>query len=278
MITMTNHRASGPALKRRRHLSVFAVCAAFLFLTLPVIGGANPPLSEVLGRATHAVERFWAVFPDVDCTEQVLQTKLDPHGKIIYQQQSQYDFLILLGPPGEEFSLNESRLLQKQEGKSKSVPLLITNGFSMLLLVFHPYFQDSFEFDRLPDEQLDGKNLVRLHFQQLKGTRSPSALQLRGRTYPIEWAGTAWIEPETGSVYRIQADLAAPMDDVGLRLLHCDVRYAPVRFSTSSTDYWLPQSAEIEAQTPRQHWRNVHRFTDYKRFATDSRESQRTQP
>jgi len=255
-----------------------AACLSSLLAALPATCAGAPPLSEILGRVTHAVERFWATFPDVDCTEQVLQTKLDAGGKIIYQQQSQYDFLILVGPPNEEFSLNESRLLQKQGGKSKNIPLLVTNGFSMLLLVFHPYFQSSFEFERLPDDALDGHSVMRLRFQHVKGTRSPSALQLRGRTYPLEWTGTAWIEPETGEIRRIEAALSAPMDDLGLHLLHCDVRYAPVHFSSATADFWLPQSAEIEAETPRQHWRNVHRFSDYKRFSTDAKEAQRTQP
>jgi hypothetical protein len=241
-------------------------------------GSTAAPVEEILSRTSHTVQRFWTTFPEVDCTEQVLQTKLEPNGKVSYQQQSQYDYLILVGPPEEEFSVSESRLLQKQDSKGKNIPLLITNGFSMLLLIFHPYFQGSFEFTRMADEALDGQPLLRLHFRHVKGTRSPSALELRGRTYPLEWEGTAWIAPETWAVLRIEAGLAAPMDDVGLHVLHTDVRYAPVHFSTSKDTYWLPQTAEIEAQTPRQRWRNRHRFTDYKRFSTDAKEDPRTQP
>jgi hypothetical protein len=29
---------------------------------------------------------------------------------------------------------------------------------------------------------------------------------------------------------------------------------------------WIPESAMIDLETPRQHWRNLHRFTNYKRF------------
>jgi hypothetical protein len=29
----------------------------------------------------------------------------------------------------------------------------------------------------------------------------------------------------------------------------------------------MPVSATIDVETPRQHWRNVHRFTQYKRFS-----------
>jgi hypothetical protein len=250
-----------------------------LILSAPArAGGPEPSLNDILRHEAEAAERFWDTFPDVDSTEKVLQTKLGPNGKIIYEQETQYDYLILVGGAGEDFGVNESRLLQKQEGKTKNIPLLITNGFSMIVLILHPWFQGSFEFTRLPDETVDGESLIRLHFRHIRGTRSPSALQLRGRTYPLEWEGTAWLDSRTWAVHRIAAALATPMDDIGLHELHCDVRYTPVRFSTATEPYWLPQTAEVEAQTPRQHWRNLHQFTDYKRFSTDAKEHLKSTP
>jgi hypothetical protein len=29
---------------------------------------------------------------------------------------------------------------------------------------------------------------------------------------------------------------------------------------------WLPASATIDLETPRQHWRNIHHFTDYRKY------------
>jgi hypothetical protein len=35
----------------------------------------------------------------------------------------------------------------------------------------------------------------------------------------------------------------------------------------------MPNEASIEVETKRQHWRNTHRFTDYKRFSVDTAEA-----
>lgn len=233
---------------------------------------ASLPLDEILRQSGKVVERFWAQFPEVNCQEQVLQTKLDKNDKIVYEQESLYDYLVLVEMTAEEMGVTESRLLQKQDGKSKNMPMLVTDGFSMMVLVFHPYYQGSFEYEQLPEQLVEGKYLLRVHFRHVKGTRSPSALQVRGRDYPLDWEGTAWIDPDTSVIRRIQADLMAPMDDIGLQVLHCVVQYGPVHFNSTPETYWLPQSAEIEAETPRQRWRNVHRFTSYKRFSTDAKE------
>ncbi len=256
-------------------LAVAAVASLFAF---PHHADAATPLIEALGRTGRTVEQFWNHFPEVNCLESVLQTKLEKSGKVAFRQETQFDYLVMAETSSEDLAVAESRQLKKQSGKEKNLPLLVTNGFSMMLLVFHPFYQGSFEFSPPIDDSLDGKPALRIDFVHVKGKRSPSVLQLRGRNYPLDWKGTAWIDPGTWNVRRIEADLAEPMDDVGLRLLHCDVQYAPVRFSTTTDTYWLPQTAEIEAETPRQHWRNVHHFSDYRRFSTDVKEEQKEQP
>jgi hypothetical protein len=179
---------------------------------------------------------------------------------------------------GDDLEVTESRQVRQQPGRTKNLSLLVTNGFSMMVLVFHPYYQNNFEFGQLPSEKVEGRDLLRVHFQHVKGTRSPSALQLGTRNYPLDWEGTAWIDPDTWVIQRIEAGLMAPMGDVGLQVLRCDVRYGPVRFSTAPETYWLPQVAEIEAQTTHQHWRNLHRFTDYRRFSTSVKIRAERQP
>ena len=267
-IEMNSHMGVRVAL-----LATLALCAS----PLRASAGATP-LLEVLGRTGRSVEQFWGRFPEVTCQESVLQTKLEKSGRIIYQQETQFDYLVMAETSSEDLAVAESRQVKRQTGKEKHLPLLVTNGFSMMMLVFHPFYQGSFEFSPPVDDVLDGKPVLRIDFQHLKGRRSPSVLQLRGRNYPLDWKGTAWIDTQTWSIRRIVAGLAEPMEDVGLRTLHCDVQYAPVHFSTSTDVYWLPQVAEIEAETLRQHWRNVHHFSDYRRFSTDVKEQQKDQP
>jgi hypothetical protein len=147
--------------------------------------------------------------------------------------------------------------------------LLMTSGFSTLLLVFHPYYQGSFEYQRLEDD-VAGRRLIRVSFRHVRGTRSTSALRLRGKDYPLDLEGTAWVHPDTWAIEKIEAHLASPLDDLNLRSLRTVVRYAPQHFQTAEDAQWLPVEASIDVETARQHWRNVHKFQNYRRFSVKS--------
>jgi hypothetical protein len=246
---------------------------AFLFLSIcaGIPAFAVPPaLHQLLQRAGKAVERSWEQLASVNCRESVSQTKLNKNGKLASRQESLFDYLVVLQIQGEDLIVQESRLPVRQAGAVKKVPLLVTNGFSTALLVFHPFFQGSFEFSPPEEDTLGGRKCVRVKFAHVRNTRSPSALRLKGRDYPIEWQGAAWLDPSAGTLLKIRLELKSAMEDVGLRALRADVAYAPVRFENQILEYWLPSEADIDAETPLQHWRNVHRFAEFKRFTVDT--------
>jgi hypothetical protein len=251
--------------------------AAALF-AVQVAGAAStpsvPPLEEVLRRTGKAVEAFEQQFSAINCTEEVSQVKLGPGGKALIHQESAFDYLVMIHAAPDDLTVEESRReVKNPAADKKKLPLLVTDGFSTLLLVFHPFFQDSFEFAPPEPDQLDGRKVLRVRFRQIHGARALSELQLRGHDFPLEWEGTAWIDARSNYILRITAGLEASMGDLGLRSLDADVRYAAVRFAGDPADYWLPDTATVEAQTPRQHWRNIHRFTNYKRFTVDTKET-----
>jgi len=241
-------------------------------MVLMAVWGAGPnlPLGDVLTQVGKSVERFWEEFPSVTCDETVLQQKLGTKGKILYSQKSVFDYLIFMNFDGTDPAVEESRVLKTKNGKSENLPLLVSNGFPTLLLVFHPFYQGSFEYSRLEDEVVEGRALMRVQFRHIQGSRSTSALRLRGRDYPLDLQGTAWIEPKSGEIVRIKAGLVAPMDDVGLKALETEVSYAPIQFGTSNPPEWLPSVATVDLETVKQHWRNTHQFTEYRQFSVKS--------
>ncbi len=242
-----------------------------LLLALALTGTANPPsLEEVLARTAKSVERFWQEFAAVNCTESLTQEKLGKDGKIAFRHDAIFDYLILLDLQGNDLSVEESRIQQKETGKSSTPPLLTTSGFSTLLLVFHPYYQSSFEYERLEDESVGGELLSKVAFRHIHGTRSTSVLRLGDRDYPLDIEGTAWIDPAKGVIEKIETRLESPMEDLNLRSFTASVRYAPKHFETAGDAEWLPAEATIDVETARQHWRNIHRFSDYKRFTVKS--------
>ena len=229
---------------------------------------ANSNLDATLDRTGRFVADFMTQLSDVKCTEVVSQTKLNAGGKTEYAEESTFDYLLLAQSMGGDLILNESRRPQQQPNHKKNLPLLVTNGFSTLVLVLHPAYQSTFEFAPMEDVVSDGTVYSKLEFRHIKDRRSTAVLLLRGRKYPLDLKGTALIDQKSGAVVRIDAELESGMDDVGLKMLRTEVEYAPVSFAATQRVDWLPTLATVEVETPRQHWRNVHRFTAYRLFST----------
>lgn len=236
----------------------------------------NPPPQTILDQTAKHVSDFLDQFSQVKCTEHVLQEKLSDNGRVEFKDQSDYDYLVILSNAGGELTLDESRYQDKDAAHAKNkknLPLLVTNGFATLFLVFHPYYQDSFEFTDEGEEVVMGHPALKIGFHHISGTRSPMALALRGRDYPVELSGIAWVDKKNGNLLRAVADIPGGMDDVGLHSMHSEVKYTAVTFKGSSTPWWMPTEATIEVETRKQHWRNTHRFTDYKRFSVDTEQA-----
>ena len=247
----------------------FAVC---MWLTCGNAYAADD-LDDLLARASKRTEAFLDQFSNVKSTEKVAQEKLRQDGKVEKDAESTYDYLVILSNSGGELSLNESRLaLQEAKPDKQKRSLLVSNGFATLFLVFHPYYSESFQFTAIGDEQINGQTMRKVAFKHISGTHSPAALSLRGREYPLELSGTAWIDPQSGSIARIVATIGNSMEDVGLKTMNSEVDFAPIPFHNMTKTYWFPAKAVVEVETPRQHWRNTHVFSDYKQFSVSTDE------
>ena len=263
-------------------LRICVNCVCFLCLFAVFLaadaGASGPSLDVVLDRTAQHAAHFVRQLPDVKCTERVVQAKLGKSEKTEYQEESTFDFLLMPQVRNGEIAVEESRLALVEPQHRKNLPLLVTNGFSTLMLIFHPIYRASFEFEPWPDERLEGRLVTRVHFRHVRGKRTPSALILRGREYPLRLEGDAWIDPESGAILQLSVGLLASIEDVGLRAFHADVSYRPMSFSAAPQPYWLPVTATIEVETPRQRWRNVHSFTDYKLFSVSSSSTIQSHP
>ena len=259
---------------RRAQLGVVFLLLAAAGLRPALCAAAEPVASDsLLARTTSLVSGLLDEFSDVKCTERVTQEKFAKNGKVEYREDSTYDYLVILSNSGGELTLDESRVEQQQAQRKKQVPLLVTNGFAMGFLVFHPYYANSFEFRDDGDEAANGKLVRKVHFRHVRGRRSPTALSLRGREYPLELEGDAWIDPASGAIMRMISAIPVGIEDLGLHSLRSEAEYAPISFHDSSRTPWLPVAATIDVETARQHWRNTHRFSDYRRFSVSTQES-----
>jgi len=253
---------------------VIWACTGFCLGTDTPNSAATEKLPDLLQRTGEQMSEYLDRFSDVRCAERVIQEKFrNGKDKIDLKEESTYDYLVMLSNTGGELNLSESRLpLHEAKADKKNRSMLVSNGFATLFLVFHPLYANSFEFKTIGDEVVNGHRLTKVAFRHIRGTRTPAALALRGREYPLELSGTAWIDPKTAAIVKISAGIDNTMVDVGLNTLQTDVEFAPVPFHDPEKTYWFPSRAVVEVETPRQHWRNTHEFTNYKRFEVSSEE------
>ncbi len=250
----------------RRSLSALFICFGLVLVVHAAGAQAVVPVNLV-DQAQKQVVSYIAKLADLHCTEDVLQEKLRPNGGTEVSTKSQYDYFLYMQGNSYDFQLSESRLEMGTQKQARQ-PLLLTNGFSTLLLVFHPYYRNAFDFTAGPVESLEGRSVVPVHFAHIQGARTPAALALRGREFPLDLEGTAWLDSSSGQVVRMDAGLEHEMADVGMRALKIRVDYIP---SPKPTDHFMvPAKAVVDLQTPRQHWRNTHTFRNYKLFSTEA--------
>src|ERR1700738_2930759 len=238
---------------------------ASLLLAAATVSSPAQSVDGLPMLAQKQVVKYISQLSNLHCKEMVTQEKLSPSGHVQTTERSIYDYLVMMEGPGDDFQLNESRL-ETKGGGHKALPMLVTNGFSTLLLVFHPYYSSAFEFEPGPDEVVNGTPAMTVHFKHIRGRRTLAALALRSREFPLELQGTAWLDKKTGQVLKMESTLIDDMTDIGLRSLNVHVEYSQVHLGGTAGVMTLPMLATVEVTTPKQHWRNAHAFTDYKVF------------
>jgi|SRR5271165_1863262 len=244
--------------------------------------GAPPPVAtdatksaatamDALQLARKSVEQFFEQSSNVVCMETVSQLTIGKNGKPDYREESRYVYQLQASTTSGSLKLTESRETRKAAFRDAARTLLITNGFGSMLLIVHPKYEASYTFEAAGEENVDGKSLVKVSFKPVAGGSSPAALQLRGRNYPVPLSGTLWIDLQNGSITKLIAAVDSSLSDIGLQGMRSEIHYATVQFHNPEEAYWMPVSATIDLETPKQHWRNVHRFTNYKRFTATMR-------
>lgn len=233
------------------------------------IFGQSTSSADIINKAQSQVTAYLAKLADLLCTESVTQEKLATNGHVETTEHAKYDYLIMINGNGDEFQLTESRVESPSDhNKQPQLPMLISNGIATLLVVFHPYYRDAFTYEAGSEEVVNGRPAIPIHFTHIKGRRTPAALSLRGREYPLELQGTAWLDKQSGQVVMMDANLLHDMSDVGLRSLHIHVEYKSAILGKTQATF--PALAVVDVTTPRQHWLNKHVFDNYRWFSTNT--------
>lgn len=224
------------------------------------------PARDALARARTSVERLFAHSADMICAENVNQTILDSDGRIAYQEHSMFKYRLQTDTEGKSLKFVEAREKVEAPFHDPSRTLLITDGFGNMLLILHPEYQASYAFEAEGEDAVAGVNTIKLNFKAIPGAASPMMLQVHGQNYSVDLDGSVWIEPQSGNVVKLVASSSSSMDELGVHSMRSEIEYLPVELHNPDESYWLPASAVIDVETAHRHWRNIHRFTAYKRF------------
>jgi hypothetical protein len=250
---------------------------AALLVAFTVMGGTcaaqasadetpSSPSLDAFARTRKQVQEYFERFSDLTCKELLTQLVLNGSGRTIYRENSAYDYQFQFSEQGGTWKFNETRETRNPAFRDPARTLLVTTGFASLLLVVHPMYEASYVFEPDGSEAIAGVSYLRIRFKPIPGGSSPATLRLRGRNYPMPLSGTLWIEPRSGAVVKLEATVDSGLGDVGLSGMHSEVQFALHQFRDKEQAVWVPESATIDVETPHQHWRNLHRFTAYKRF------------
>ena len=276
---MKPERIAKLPMKHSLHLKRVVMLAVFAALSIPCSSQspqeptAAPAGLAALERAREHAQMFFEQFSNVACTESLTQIVIGKNGKPAYRENSTYDYMFLAASTGGTMKVSESRNTHSPAFRDPGRTLLITNGFASILLVVHPMYEDSYTFEPVGEESIGGATLEKIHFTQVAGGTSPAALRLRGKNYPLPLSGTLWIEPQSGVIVKLAAQVDSSLSDMGLSGMQTEVNYAAHTFHNPEETMWIPESAVIDVETPLQHWRNMHRFNAYKRFNVDIHEA-----
>jgi hypothetical protein len=270
------HRSLGQPGASFAWLRGAALAAALLALSGTCAAQAEPgeisppaaaaPQLDSLARARKYVQDYFEKFSDLTCKESVTQVVLNDSGRTIYRENSAYDYQFISSTDSGNFKFTETRASHSLAFRDPARTLLVTSGFTSLLLVVHPMYEASYTFEPAGSETLGGVSYDRIHFVPVPEASSPASLRLRGKNYALPLTGTLWIDPQSGAIVKLEAKVDSGLKDLGLAGMRSEVHYAPHTFRNPEESVWIAESAVIDVSTPRQHWRNQHKFTDYKRF------------
>ncbi len=238
----------------------------------PAASATAAPATDPLSRARKQILDYFDKFSDMTCKETVTQLVLNRSGRTIYRENSTYDYQFQTTETNGNWKFVETREVRNQAFRDPARSLLVTTGFASLLLVAHPMYEASYTFEDDGTESLGGVSYDRIRFKPVAGTSSPASLRLRGKNYPLPLSGMLWVDRQSGGIVRLEATVDSGLSDIGLASMHSEVYFVQHQFHGSPIPEWVPESATIDVQTPRQHWRNLHHFTDYKRFEVNVHE------
>jgi tetratricopeptide (TPR) repeat protein len=231
--------------------------------------GANCQLDQVTRAAGARVQELVQNVDRFTATEELEHTSLSPLGLQLSRETRKFNYLV-------EIRQLNSNDLDVQEYRNGSVSVqqfpahIGTIGLPTLVLVFHPYYQEKYEFACEGRGAWRSKPAWVVHFRQRTDRNSQMLVyRVGGKFISVGLKGRAWIDTESSQIVAMEADIMRPVPEIRLFRDHQLIEYGPVDFRNNTMRLWLPKSADWYCSLSGQRYHRRHTFSQFLLFSVD---------
>ena len=241
-------------------------------IKLSVAQDVRCPTEQVLEESGKRVEELVQDVERFAAVEDLFHERLDNYGIPVHEENRKYNYVATVSETRTGvLTVDEYRSNEFAQGDYPDH--IVTRGFAVLALVFHPHRQDQFEMTCEGLGDWRGQATWLVHFRQRSDRPNDMhAFSVGGRTYSIGLKGRAWISADKFQIVRIEAEITDPMPEIKLLSEHQVVEYGPVPFPQKNTILWLPKTAEIYFDFRKRHYHRQHSFDHYMLYSVDTEE------
>jgi hypothetical protein len=234
--------------------------------------GASCQLDAVTQATGDRVKELVENVDRFTATERVEHSSLSPLGLPVSKEIRKFDYMVEIRPFGahdldvEEYR-NGSVSAQEFPGHIGTI------GLPTLALVFHPYYQEKYEFSCEGRGVWRGNPAWMVHFQQRTDRKSAMLVyRVGGKSFAVGLKGRAWIDTTSSQILAIETDTMRPVPEIRLVRDHQLIEYGPVDFRNGTMHLWLPKSADWYSSLSGQRYHRRHTFSQFLLFSVDDQQ------
>lgn len=227
-------------------------------------------LPAILQKMGRAVDDFVRNLGDLIAHEEVLQEKLDARGKPKSKERFQDEYLIL--HRGNEWGARAEYRMDAKGIRLGPIGLekgyVVTSGFALTCISFSTSVQPQSRFRYLGDQTLGSRATYVLGFTQKPGdvTFGTTMKGVGGNDTDVLTQGILWVDQSNFQIVRVRTDLLIPRHEIRLEQATTEMTMAEVRLPELPNPLWLPDNVEVYLDIQGHQYRNVHRYTNYRRY------------
>jgi Tfp pilus assembly protein PilF len=231
--------------------------------------GATCQLDDVIHATGDRVKELVENVSRFTATENVEHSKLSPLGLQISRETRKFDYLVEIRP----FGVHDLDVQEYRNGSASAQQFpgrIGTNGLPTLALVFHPFYQEKYQYTCEGRGVWRNKPAWLVHFQQRADRKSAMLVYRVGsKSYAVGLKGRAWIDATSLQILAIETDTMRPVPEIRLMRDHQLIEYGPVGFKNDTLHLWLPKSADWYSSLSGQRYHRRHTFSHFLLFSVD---------